>query len=307
MKRSNRLVLLIGIFLALVAFVLVVVTLQGGGSTTGNQNDPGLREVSVVIAARDVPLGAKFTSDAVTTKVFKVADKPADSYTDPAEVVGQTARQQVTSGQLITSAILYGDSGSVTTLTVPAGKVGIAVQVDQVSGVGTLTKAGDNVDMLVALTGDKFPVVTVNPDDQSITVVAGINSTSVKLLLQGAQVIGTLLPPPPADSGNNAEASPGTDAGAPTNLNGQQQIVILAVSAQQAEIVKYAQLDGSISLVLRSADDFRDPVTGEPLDPELIVPVETTGVTLRSLVDNNGVLVPELVEAILPAQATPAP
>jgi pilus assembly protein CpaB len=307
LKRSNRLVLLIGIFLALVAFVLVVMTLQGTGSKTSNQNDPGLREVNVVIAAKDIPLGAKLTSDSVTTKIFKQVDKPTDSYTDPSQVVGQTARQPVTKDQLITSAILYGTGGSVGTITVPVGKVGIAVQVDQVSGVGTLTKTGDFVDMLVALTGDKFPVVTVNPDDQSITVVSGINSTSVKLLLQGAQVIGTLLPPPPADTGNNAEASPGTDAGAPTSLNGQQQIVILAVDAQQAEIIKYAQLDGSISLVLRSADDFRDPVTGEPLDPTLIVPAQTTGVTLRSLVDNNGILVPELVEAILPAQATPAP
>ena len=76
--------------------------------------------------------------------------------------------------------------------------------------------------------------------------------------------------------------------------------------AQQAEIIKYAQLDGSMSLVLRSADDFRDPVTGEPLDPTLIVPAQTTGVTLRVLVDTNGILVPELVEAILPAQS-PAP
>jgi len=303
LKRSNRLVLLIGIFLALVAFVLVVMTLQG------TREGPNLTPttVTVVIAARDIPLGAKITADAVTTEERPLADDPPDGYSAPGDVIGQTARQAATKGQTITSAIVYGTGGSVGAITVPVGKVGIAVQVDQVSGVGTLTKTGDFVDMLVALTGDKFPVVTVNPDDQSITVVSGINSTSVKLLLQGAQVIGTLLPPPPADTGNNAEASPGTDAGAPTSLNGQQQIVILAVDAQQAEIIKYAQLDGSISLVLRSADDFRDPVTGEPLDPTLIVPAQTTGVTLRSLVDNNGILVPELVEAILPAQATPAP
>ena len=31
MKRSNRLVLLIGIFLAIVAFVLIILMLQGGG------------------------------------------------------------------------------------------------------------------------------------------------------------------------------------------------------------------------------------------------------------------------------------
>jgi Flp pilus assembly protein CpaB len=177
----------------------------------------------------------------------------------------------------------------------------MAVQVDQVSGVGTLTKTGDHVDMLVGLTGDKFPVVTLNPTDNSVTVVSGINSTSVKALLQGLQVVGTLLPPPPADNGTQNGASP-APGGQGTSLNGQQQIVILAVNTQQAEVIKYAQLDGSISLVLRSGDDFRDPVTGEPLPPETIVPVTTTGITLKSLVDDYGVLVPELVEAILPAQ-----
>jgi Flp pilus assembly protein CpaB len=299
LKRSNRLVLLIGIFLAVVAFVLVVMTLQG------TREAPNLTPttVTVVIAAKDIPLGAKITEDAVTTEERPLSAEPADGYSAKGDVIGQTARAAVTKGQTITSAIVYGTGSYITDITVPVGKVGIAVQVDQVSGVGTLTKTGDHVDMLVALTGDKFPVVTLNPDDQSITVVSGINSTSVKLLLQGAQVIGTLLPPPPADTGNNAQASPGADAGAPTSLNGQQQIVILAVDAQQAEIIKYAQLDGSISLVLRSMEDCRNP-DGTPAECPVI---ETTGVTLRSLVDNNGVLVPELVEAILPAQATPRP
>jgi Flp pilus assembly protein CpaB len=81
--------------------------------------------------------------------------------------------------------------------------------------------------------------------------------------------------------------------------------VILGVDAQQAEVIKYAQTEGDISIVLRSADDFRDPVTGLPLDPTLIVPVTTTGITLKSLVDNYGVLVPQLVEAILPTQTRP--
>ncbi len=302
MKRSNRLVLLIGIFLALVAFVLVILTLQGG-------NKPGetvAPTTTVVIAARDLPLGTKITADAVTTETRPLTEKPVNGFTATGDVIGQTARQPVTKGQTITTAITNGTAGSILDITVPAGKIGIAVQVDQVSGVGTLTKTGDHVDLLVALTGDKFPVVSVNPDDASVTVVSGLNSTSVKLLLQGIQVIGTLLPPAPADTGNNAQASPGTDSGSATALNGQQQIVILAVDAQQAEVIKYAQLDGSITLVLRSADDFRDPVTGEPLDPTLIVPAQTTGVTLRVLVDTNGILVPELVEAILPAQS-PAP
>jgi Flp pilus assembly protein CpaB len=291
------LVLLIGIFLALVAFVLIMVTI-------GQPKAPVVTApttVAVVIAARDLPLGAKITADAVTTEQRPTTNQPANGYGATSDVIGQTARQPVTKGQLITTDIINGTGGAIANIAVPAGKIGISVQVDQVSGVGTLTKTGDHVDMLIALTGDKFPLVTLEPTTQAVTVVSGINSTSVKLLLQGLQVIGTLLPPAPAQTGNNAQASPGTD-GSVTALNGQQQIVVLAVDAQQLEIIKYAQVDGNISLALRSADDFRDPVTGEPLDPALIVPAKTTGVTLRSLVDTNGILVPELVEAILPAQ-----
>src|SRR6185369_17919658 len=82
------------------------------------------------------------------------------------------------------------------TIDVPPGLRAIAVQVDQVSGVGTIINTGDYVDMLVGFTGDKFPVVTLNPQDQSISVVSGLNGTSVKLLLEGMQVLGRQLPPP---------------------------------------------------------------------------------------------------------------
>jgi Flp pilus assembly protein CpaB len=303
LKRSNRLVLLIGIFLAIVAFVLVVMTI---GNPTRTPAEVAPTTTPVVIASKDIPLGAKILADSVTTKEVAIADKPADSYADVSFVIGQTAREAVTQDQLITSTTL-GLSGSsgITQLDCPTTLVCMAVQVDQVSGVGTLTKTGDHVDMIVGLTADKFPVVTLNPEDDSITVVAGLNSTSVKALLQGLQVVGTLLPPPPADTGTtDPNASPGTGA-QETNLTGQQQIVILAVTTQQAEVIKYAQLDGSISLVLRSAEDFRDPLTGEPLPPETIIPVTTTGIILKTLVDDYGVLVPELVEAVLPEQPAP--
>ena len=88
----------------------------------------------------------------------------------------------------------------------------MALQVDQVSGVGTVIKTGDYVDMVVGLTADKFPVITVAPGDSAITVVAGLNGTSVKLLLQGLQVMGALLPPPPAET---AAATPCRSLGQP--------------------------------------------------------------------------------------------
>ena len=300
MKRSNRLVLLIGIFLAIIAFVLVVFTI--GNPTPQKDTDPTLREVAIVVAAKDIPLGTKIQTDDLTTKNVVERDKPVDSFTDVASVIGQTARQDVSTGQLLTSQVLgTNGGGTLTQIDCPTTFVCMAVQVDQVSGVGTLTQAGDFVDMVVGFTADKFPVVTVNPDDATITTVAGVNGTSVKALLQGVQVVGTLLPPPPADTGTtDPNASPG--AGNETVLNGQQQIVILAVTTQQSEVIKFGQLDGSISLVLRAGDDFRDPLTGDLLPANTVVPVATTGITLKTLVDEYGVLVPELVELVLPEQ-----
>ena len=74
--------------------------------------------------------------------------------------------------------------------------------------------------------------------------------------------------------------------------------MVLSVTAQQAEVIKFAQMQGNISLVLRSPKDFFDD-NGQPVLP---VPAGTTGVVLRTLTDNYGVLRPEFVEAILPEQ-----
>ena len=167
------------------------------------------------------------------------------------------------------------------------------------TGVGTVIKTGDYVDMVVLFPPDQFPVITANTQDNSFTVVAGLNGTSVKLLLQGMQVLGTLLPPtpPPAQA---QEGQPQTPSG--TSLQeGQHEIVALEVDAQMVEVIKFAQVAGNISLVLRSADDFRDPTTGLPLETPPL-PDETTGIILKTLVDRYGVLPPELIETVLPAQ-----
>jgi hypothetical protein len=85
-------------------------------------------------------------------------------------------------------------------------------------------------------------------------------------------------------------------------LNEQQEIVILSVTAQQAEVLRYAQLQANpllnLSLVLRSPDDFIDPVTGKPVPP---VVVQTTGITLKELVDKYGVLPPAIQTPVLPS------
>ena len=221
----------------------------------------------------------------------------------------------------------------------------MAVQVDQVTGVGTVIKAGDYVDMVTGITGlDKVPLV-VSPTSRPTNATprpnatppprAGFipeplpyNSTTVKTLIQGVQVLGTLLPPV-EQGADNQTPPPGSEANT-TTLNGQQQIVILAVTPQDAEIIKFAQIDGTISLLLRATADCQPSESASP-SPSPSASAEpgaspsasplingncpirfTTGITLRRLVDDRGVLPPQIVEVIQPTPypqvpASPAP
>ncbi len=295
MKRSNRLVLLVGVFLAIVAFIGIILVL--GTPKTETAKAP--TEKQVVVATADIPLGTIIEANQVGTKTVAIEAADPGAFGDTSQVIGKTAREAVATGAQITSSTLNGGtSGQITNIDCPATYRCLAVQVDQISGVGTVIKTGDYVDMVVGFTGDKFPVITVSPADSSITVVAGLNSTSVKLLLQGMQVVGTLLPPPTAAGTTGGDAaSPAPNSGQTTALNDQKEIVILAVTAQQAEVVKFAQLDGSMTLALRSVKDFIDPVTKQPVPPEQAA---TTGIILKTLVDSYGVLPPEVIQTVTP-------
>jgi Flp pilus assembly protein CpaB len=254
------------------------------------------------VAVADIPMSTRIRADQVNISSVPPANALPGAFSDVSQVVGQVARAPIANGGQVTSQAINPPQGVITNINCPVSLRCMAVQVDQVSGVGTVIKTGDYVDMVVGIAADKFPVITINPTDDSIQVLAGLNNTSVKLLLQGLQVMGTLLPPaaPPANAGT--ATPPPTTGGGPTTLNGQSQIVILAVTAQQAEVVKFAQLDGSVTLALRSIDDFVDPATGQPLPP---TSAETTGIILKTLVDSYGVLPPELVQTVTPGLATP--
>ncbi len=295
MKRSNRLVLLVGVFLAIVAFVGILVIASPKSDQTVKKPTTG----PVVVATVDIPLSTKIRADQVSTITIDLSAITPGAFTDPSQVIGQVVRQPAAKGAQITGTTVgAGGSGSIVNIVTPAGMRSMAVQVDQVTGVGTVIKTGDYVDMVIGLTGDKFPVITINPADKSFTVVNGLNSTSIKLILQGMQVLGTLLPPPDTSNGGGEQPAPSGQPSQPdTTLNGQQQIVILAVSPTQAEVIKFAQLDSSISLVLRSPDDFIDPLTGQALTPPQ---AETTGIILKTLVDTYGVLPPEVVQTVTP-------
>jgi Flp pilus assembly protein CpaB len=301
LKRSNRLVLLVGVFLAIVAFIGILL-LSGGPKPSSEPTVP--TELPTVIATQDIPLGTAIRADQVKVEVKPVTGRDNDAFGDTSQVIGKIVRQPVTTGAAITATTLTGGlQGQILDIQCPPTQRCMAVQVDQVSGVGTVIKTGDYVDAVVG-----FDVAVLTPDQTgaNFTVVPGIDGSTVKLILQGMQVMGTLLPPPPAAAQATDQNAPAASPG--TTLSGQQEIVILSVTAQQSEVLKFAQLRAvptptGITLLLRSPADFIDPATGQPFENGPI-PDSTTGIIFKILVDQYGVLPPNIVEVVLP---TPAP
>ena len=283
MRRTSRLVLLLGIFLAALTFVVVLFIGQGGGTNqpqTGGPTAPPT-QLPVVVALSDIPLGTVVTADLLTTKTIPVANIETNALGDPSQGVGKTTRANIVAGQQVHSTDFQNRA---VPLTVPPGKRAFPVQINELTGVLNLLDVGDSVDLIISLRGDAFPVVQVLADG-SVTVVSGINPLSVKLplLLQDIQIIGVLDAPAPAP----AEGQAAPAASTKPVITGANKLLVLAVTPAQAEVLLFARTTGTLDAVLRPPSD-----AGQTN--------ETTGVILKTLVDLYGVLPPEIVQVPIP-------
>ena len=283
MRRTSRLVLLLGIFLAALTFVVVLFLNPSNQATPpSGQATPPPTEQSVVTAASDIPLGTVVTEDMFAPRKIPVTSVEANTLGDASQAVGTTTRTNITAGQQVHSTDFQNRA---VPISVPAGKRAIPIQVNELTGVLNLLDVGDNVDLIISLRGDAFPVVQVLADG-SVTVVSGINPLSVKLplLLQDVQIIGVLDAPAPAPAEGQA-AAPGPSA-RPV-ITGANKLLVLAVTPAQAEVLAFARTTGTLDAILRPPSDAGQTV-------------ETTGVILKTLVDSYGVLPPEIVQVPIP-------
>lgn len=287
MKRTNRLILLIGVLLAVVAFVGIVVVFN-------NQSSGGavaqITTTDVVVATRDVALGDTITKDDVGTKPVQKDEVTADEFIDPGKVIGQVARQNILTGATLVQSMFSGTGAPMVASDLPPGMRAMAVRVDAITGVGTLILPGDRVDVIVTVA---ITPVTITPAasgaPEQIVKQDALTGDSTKLILQNVEVRAVL----------GADVSTTTASGgapqAVVDYIGAQRIVILALSPQDAEALGYIQqtalaagsglANNNVTLVLRSPKDKDTPAA------------KTTGVVLSTLIKDYGVLPPAAVEA----------
>ena len=283
MKRSNRLVILVGVLLAVLAFVGIVVLLNNPSG--GNGNVP-IAKVTVLVAKEKIAIGSAVTPDMVTETELDPAAVLGTRFASASQLTGRPVIYDIAKGGQV-SQDAFGSTGAVCIeCQLKPGEKAIAFQVDEVTGLAFLLQPGDHIDVVLAQ--DVQPVQqtqesidTQNRDPQVQArweLVNGLNNVrTVKTILQDRRVlyVGATRPQPATDP----NASPAAAVG-------DHVIVIFAGTDQDAELIKFAQSNlgeiGSLTAVLRDTQDTAaDGIT--------------TGVTLELLIQQYGVTVPNII------------
>ena len=283
MKRSNRLVILVGVLLAVLAFVGVLFILNQQAPTP----ETTTIKATVLVATRDIAIDEEVTADMVEAIEVDPAAVVGHPFVDPSQLTGRPAVVDISEGQQVNQEAV-GQVLGVTCIScqLQPGEKAIAFQVDRVTGLDFLILPGDRIDVIVRQQVSVLQATadTVNnpAGTQRLEVVAGLEGAStVKTVLQNKRVLYVsqareVLGAEPTPAPDGTEAPPA----AITSV-----IIVFAGTDQDAELIKFAQNDvetvGPLTAVLRSRDDD--------------VAEATTGLTLQLLIQTYGVPIPNIV------------
>ena len=233
MNRRNRtlLVLLVAVGLASLATYGVFRTIKS----------IPVREVEVatkfvVVAAENLPLGTRLSKEQVKLVGWPAATPVEGSFASIDDVLNRGVIQPIHSNELLTETKLAPkEAGPGLSPSIPPGMRALSVKVNDVIGVAGFTVPGARVDV----------VVVVKDQDNSMA----------RVVVSNLQVL---------TAGTRYDIEQAKD-GKPMPSN----VVTLLVTPDQAERISLAQINGSITLVLRN-----------PLD---VTPTETNGIRMAGL------------------------
>lgn len=308
MKRSGRVYIIAGVVLALVAGALLFLYLNQVTQQASVQITPTPRPpVDVVVVTRDLKAGTILAGDMLKRESYP-ADHPnatAETVRDLSEAVDRVVVADVKAG----TALKRGDLQALP-FVLPKGKKAMALFVDDLSSVGGLVRERDYVDIVISgkvkLLSPSDKAATPQPaakpqggqapaggeNEDPVAVVQPANEqTVVKAVLQRIQVLKVIQPPSAQTAQQQQAQQQQAAAGAtpvPTpvappqgKISNAKAIVILAVTDQEAELLRFVGDTGGLQIILRGRDDT---------DTE-----ETKGMTLDILIRDYGLPVPRPV------------
>ena len=257
-KRTGTLIMLAGVVLAVVAGLLVL----GMTQQTRAERIAKVEQVLVVMASRDIPDGTAVTADALAMQAFPADFVPAGAIADTELAVGKYATTRITTGQIVLANQLSSNKrvGDLS-LSVPPGKVAIALPMSDLMSANGAIKAGDRVDVLLTLDLKELQLDGGAHLATGVLESSNVRNNVTQTTVQNVEVlaIGQGVDVETDENGTSATTLGNTASGR------DQGAVILLLEPQDALIVKYAKDSGGVvDLALRAPEDTA-PVTTDPV------------------------------------------
>jgi pilus assembly protein CpaB len=223
--KSNRILLIFGVFLAIVAFggALLVGRTSGGSVSVGT----GSKNVPAVVATKDIPASTQITAEMVTVQQFSPDQAPPYAFRAKDLVVGKFAAIPIHSGSAIIDYDVVADAGGVQPpkqpfLSIPAGMYGMEIPTGELVGVGGFIQPDDRIDVIVSY----LP----KGAQQQMTKTAFTNLHVIRVGPAGA-----------------------------ANTRGITSSLTVIVTPQQAQDLKWALDNTNYKFVLKSVKDYDVP------------------------------------------------
>jgi Flp pilus assembly protein CpaB len=273
-KRAGILLIAGGLALASVTAVLVMGIARQAAAASQAQ----VRQVAVVVAARDILDQTLVTADALEVKPFPADFAPPGALPSVELVVGKFATGFVPKGQVVVAG-QFQSALPTPNLSdrIPGGMVVMWLPVPDLLANENVLKPGDHVDVLLTA-----PIRAEDGDKQAANLSTQTTLQNVEIYRIGEDELNA---PPQSTSGttqaggsNTASAAPR----APSSPSAKKAIGVL-VDHQDAVTMKFVKDSGGII----------DLVTRSDADGQV---VRTEGVTLDSVADRFRFRIPQPVQ-----------
>ncbi len=278
MRRSGRLLIIVGVVMGLAAVLLALFALSGGDddSESSGDREPTAQDITIVQAKRDIDPHVKLKADDLEEVIVKDSDilNPDDHPRRINEVIGFAYSEELVEGQQILRSRLE-VSGIAEELE--AGSRAISLIVDQNNLVAGLIRQDDSIDIVYEINAELIRVTPTTPLElldeltlQTEVIIPPFGETPdpapypypgepgsrfiirdedsgnpiAKTVLQNIRVLRVITPS--ALTGGGDSAASGSNG---TNF------LVIEVTPDQAELVHMMTTVGTYRVILRGAED----------------------------------------------------
>ncbi len=189
-----------------------------------------VRTVQVVVAATDMPKGARIESGMLRLAPFVEGSEPSQSFREQEPLVGRVLAQSVGKGEAVTAPRLAPEDvkvGGISAMLGP-GRRAMAVKGNKVMGLAGFIRPGNLVDVLVTL--------PVGEREEKVT----------KLVLEKVPVLAT-----------GTELEPSGDGEKPSSVD----VYTLDLTPEESEKLALAATQGTLNFALRNEADQETVLT----------------------------------------------